>query len=307
MIVTEAENDAVTAGAAEHWDICLSTLRDIDRDRYLACLLSPADKRGALASLYAFHAEIARIRDVIHQPLAGEIRLQWWRDLLSGTAEGESNANPIAAGLLATIEAYRLPREVLVNMTEARIFDLYDDPMPDRNALEGYAGETAAALIQLAGLVLDAPAAMQRSESAGHAGVAQAIAGILLLLPLHRKRGQVYLPLDIGHRPRPGQFSGGARRRAASCGGGSFCGSRSRSSVEGEAGRRHPRLALAGLPARLAGGAGSERRGTLPRRRPERFFAAAPVASAVANAADPCRQASLGPFLRSHIRASLTR
>ncbi|MGE6740210.1 phytoene/squalene synthase family protein [Allorhizobium pseudoryzae] len=187
----------MTAGAADHWDICLSTLRETDRDRYLACLLSPADTRGPLAALYAFHAEIARIRDVIHQPLAGEIRLQWWRDLLSGTAEGESNANPIAAGLLATIDAYRLPRDVLANMTEARIFDLYDDPMPDRNALEGYAGETAAALIQLAGLVLDAPAAMQQAETAGHAGVAQAIAGILLLLPLHRKRGQVYLPLDI--------------------------------------------------------------------------------------------------------------
>lgn len=196
-MVTEAEKTAVTAGAAEHWDICLSTLRETDRDRYLACLLSPADKRGPLASLYAFHAEIARIRDVIHQPLAGEIRLQWWRDLISGTAEGETNANPVAAGLLATVDAYRLPREVLVNMTEARIFDLYDDPMPDRNALEGYAGETAAALIQLAGLVVDAPAAMQRSETAGHAGVAQAIAGILLLLPLHRKRGQIYVPLDI--------------------------------------------------------------------------------------------------------------
>lgn len=196
-MVTEAEKTAVTAGAAEHWDICLSTLRETDRDRYLACLLSPADKRGPLASLYAFHAEIARIRDVIHQPLAGEIRLQWWRDLISGTAEGETNANPVAAGLLTTVDAYRLPREVLVNMTEARIFDLYDDPMPDRNALEGYAGETAAALIQLAGLVVDAPAAMQRSETAGHAGVAQAIAGNLLLLPLHRKRGQVYVPLDI--------------------------------------------------------------------------------------------------------------
>lgn len=187
----------MTAGVADHFDICLSTLRDTDRDRYLACLLSPTEKRGPLAALYAFHAEIARIRDVIQQPLAGEIRLQWWRDLLSGTAEGESNANPIAAGLLATIEAYRLPREVLVNMTEARIFDLYDDPMPDRNALEGYAGETASAVIQLAGLVLDAPSAMQRSEAAGHAGVAQAIAGLLLLLPLHRQRGQVYLPLDI--------------------------------------------------------------------------------------------------------------
>lgn len=187
----------MTAVAADHFDICLQALRDSDRDRYLACLLAPADKRGPLAALYAFNAELARIRDVIQQPLAGEIRLQWWRDLLSGKPTGEVNANPVAAALLATMAQYRLPRDVLINMTEARIFDLYDDPMPDRNALEGYAGETASALIQLAGLVLDAPQAMQQAELAGHAGVAQAIAGSLLLLPVHRRRGQVYLPLAI--------------------------------------------------------------------------------------------------------------
>ncbi len=187
----------MTAAPSDHFDICLSTLRETDRDRYLACLLSPEDKRGPLAALYAFHAEIARVRDVIQQPLAGEIRLQWWRDLLAGEAKGEASANPIAAALMETVERYHLPRPVLLAMIEARVFDLYDDPMPDKNALEGYAGETASALIQLAGLVLDAPSAMASSEIAGHAGVAQAIAGLLLLMPLHIRRGQVYLPQDI--------------------------------------------------------------------------------------------------------------
>lgn len=183
--------------AGDHWDICLSTLRETDRERYLACLLSPADKRGPLAALYCFNAEIARVRDVVHQPLAGEIRLQWWRDVLEGTGEGDSTANPVAAALLETVQTYQLPRKTLLDMIEARLFDLYDDPMPDRNAFEGYAGETASALIQLAGLLLDAPAAMKASEVAGHAGVAQSIAGALLLLPIHMRRGQVYIPLDI--------------------------------------------------------------------------------------------------------------
>lgn len=178
-------------------DICLATLRETDRDRYLACLLSPADKRGALAALYAFNAEIARVRDVVREPLPGEIRLQWWRDLLEGNARGDGSGNPIAAGLLNAVETYRLPRQTLVDMTEARIFDLYDDPLADRNALEGYAGETASALIQLASLILDAGDAARSAEAAGHAGVAQAIAGFLLLMPIHRRRHQLYLPLDI--------------------------------------------------------------------------------------------------------------
>ncbi len=40
-------------------------------------------------------------------------------------------------------------------------------------------------------------AADRTSTAAGHAGVAQSIAGALLLLPVHRSRGQVYLPADI--------------------------------------------------------------------------------------------------------------
>jgi phytoene synthase len=187
----------VTDTATQNADICLSTLRESDRDRYLVCLLSPAEKRGTLAALYAFNAEIARVRDLVREPLPGEIRLQWWRDLLSGTSHGESSANPLAAGLLQAIEEHRLPRQTLIDMIDARVFDLYDDPMPDRNALEGYAGETASAVVQLASLILSPEDAARSAEAAGHAGVAQAIAGLLLLMPLHRRRGQLYLPLDI--------------------------------------------------------------------------------------------------------------
>jgi phytoene synthase len=189
----------MTTGAAprSNRDLCLATLRDTDRDRYLACLLAPEDKRGALAALYAFNAELARIRDLVHEPLPGEVRMQYWRDLLEGQAHGSSAANPIAAELLAAIELHRLPRQTLIDMIDARIFDLYDDPMETRGTLEGYAGETASALIQLASLVLSPEDARRSSDVAGHAGVAQAIAGLLLLMPLHRRRGQLYLPLEI--------------------------------------------------------------------------------------------------------------
>ncbi len=176
---------------------CLSALRETDRDRYLACLLSPEDKREDLAALYAFNAELARIRDLVREPLPGEVRMQWWRDLLEGNAHGESQSNPVAAGLLAAIETHRLPVSALVELIETRIFDLYDDPIENRGALEAYAGHTASALIQLSSLVLDPSAAASHAETAGHAGVAQTIAGLLMLMPLHSRRGQVYLPLDI--------------------------------------------------------------------------------------------------------------
>lgn len=177
--------------------ICLDMLRESDRDRYLAALLSPEAHRPALAALYAFNAELARVRDLVREPLPGEVRLQYWRDLLEGKGHGATAANPVASALLAAIETHRLPIAPLAGMVDARVFDLYDDPIESRTMLEGYAGETASALIQLASLVLDPAMAAGSAERAGHAGVAQAVAGALLLMPQHRARGQVYLPLEI--------------------------------------------------------------------------------------------------------------
>ncbi|HEV7321978.1 MAG TPA: phytoene/squalene synthase family protein [Ensifer sp.] len=174
----------------------LADLRDTDRDRYLACLLAPTDKQRALAALFAFNGELARIRDLVREPLPGEIRMQWWRELI-GNAAATGEGHPLAETLLQCIREHRLPVSVFENMIDARIFDLYDDPMEDRSALEGYAGETASALIQLSCLILDPQNAAKSAEAAGHAGVAQTVAGLLMLLPMHLRRGQVYLPADL--------------------------------------------------------------------------------------------------------------
>jgi phytoene synthase len=184
-------------GRDEAYAACLTTLRTTDFDRYLACLLVPEDKRGPLAALYAFSAELARIRDLIREPFPGEVRLQYWRDLVEGQPHGDVQANPLAQGILNAIAEHRLPRAALASMTEARIFDLYDDPMPDRATFEGYAGETSSALLQLGTLILDPAKAAAAAEAAGHAGIAQLVAGCLLLMALHRSRHQVFIPGDI--------------------------------------------------------------------------------------------------------------
>jgi phytoene synthase len=196
--VAETENKvALPAAETDHYQHCLQFLRQSDFDRYLAVLYAPEDKRPALAALYAFNAEIARIRDVVHDALPGEVRLQWWRDLINGTEHGAVTGNPVAALLLQAIQEYQLPRSVFDAYCEARIFDLYNDAMPSRNDLEGYCGETACAILQMAAMILDADAAKSSAELSGHAGVAQAVSGLLRLLPLHRRRGQVYVPEDM--------------------------------------------------------------------------------------------------------------
>lgn len=175
----------------------LDLVRTADRDRYLAALYAPEEKRSDLLALYAFNAEISGVRDRVSQALPGEIRLQWWRDVIAAEDPAAGAGHPVAEALLEAIEQNRLPRQTFQNYLDARIFDLYDDPMPTRGDLEGYCGETAAAMLQLSSIVLDPEAAARTGERAGHAGCALAITGLLRLLPLHRRRGQCYVPNDI--------------------------------------------------------------------------------------------------------------
>lgn len=166
-------------------------------DRYTSTLFAPADKREALFSLYAFDAEVSRICDLVHDPLPGEIRLQWWRDVANGERSGEAASHPLASALMRTMQAHDLPRSAFDAYCEARIFDFYHDVMPDRTALEAYLGATQSAIIQLAAMVLDHPSASLASEAAGHAGVAAGIADIIRRLPIIRSKGQGFVPQDI--------------------------------------------------------------------------------------------------------------
>ena len=176
----------------------LSMLKGGDPDRYLATLYAPEDKRRDLASLYAFNLEIARIRDLIRDPLPGEIRLQWWRDALDGSDPGAAADLPVAAEMARIMADHHLPQAMLQRYFEARIFDLYDDPMPSLNDLEGWCGETAGTILQFAALILDRDAAIAAGgEAAGHGACAQAMAGLIRLLPLHRARGQCFVPADM--------------------------------------------------------------------------------------------------------------
>ncbi|TVR07260.1 MAG: squalene/phytoene synthase family protein [Salinarimonadaceae bacterium] len=177
---------------------CEALVREGDPDRYFPTLFAPADKRPYLHALYAFSLEVSRIREAVTQSLAGEIRLQWWRDALSGEARGDASANPVAAALEETIARFSLPRAALLALIDARTHDLYDDPIATLNDLEGYCGETYSAIFRLASLVLADGRDPGAADAAGHGGVAWAMTGLMRAFPWTARRGQLYLPpLDI--------------------------------------------------------------------------------------------------------------
>ena len=152
-------------------DYCADLVRQADRDRYLAALFAPAEHRTALLSLYAFNIEIARVRDLAREPMPGEIRLQWWREVLSGERQGEGEANPVSAALLETLKHYGFVAAPLLELIDAHTFDLYDEPMGTVDSLELYGIRTQAPLLAMAAGVLNQGGA--RSISISAAGVFQ--------------------------------------------------------------------------------------------------------------------------------------
>lgn len=189
--------DAAGSGLAAAYAYCAGLVRTHDRDRFVAALFAPAALRPHLLALYAFNVEVARVREVVREPLPGEVRIAWWREVLEGEGRGEVAGHPVAAALLDTVSRFALPAAPLVALADARVFDLYDDPMPSLADLEGYAGETASALLQLGLLILAPAAAPASADACGHGGVAQALCGLMRAFPIHAGRGQCFLPLDV--------------------------------------------------------------------------------------------------------------
>jgi phytoene synthase len=185
--------------AKQHTDserFCADLVRTHDFTRYASTLFAPARERRALLALYAFNVEIFRVREQVSQPLPGEMRLQWWTDMLAGSGHGGIEGNPVAAELLLAIRSGDLPVEPLLRLIEEHQFDLYNDPMPTMAALEGYINDTSSALFSLAARIV-----RRQSEEIGHlarhAGLAQGMARVIAALPMDASRRQLFIPLQL--------------------------------------------------------------------------------------------------------------
>jgi phytoene synthase len=177
-------------------DFCTELVRAHDFARYASTLFVPAAQRRALLAIYAFNVEISRVREQVSQPLPGEMRLQWWTDMLAGAGHGGVEGNPVAAELLLAIRSWRLPVERLSRLIEEHQFDLYNDPMPTMAALEAYIHDTSSALFSL-GAGIAGRQSDETEHLARHAGLAQGIAQVMAALPLDASRRQLFVPLQL--------------------------------------------------------------------------------------------------------------
>jgi phytoene synthase len=177
-------------------DFCAQLVRSHDFTRYASTLFLLPDQRRSLLAIYAFNVEISRVRELVSQPLPGEMRLQWWTDMLAGAGHGGVEGNPVAAELILAIKRWDLPVERLSRLIEEHQFDLYNDPMPTMAALEGYLNDTSGALFSLGAGI----AGWQTGDIehlARHAGLAQGLSQVVAGLPLDASRRQLFVPVQL--------------------------------------------------------------------------------------------------------------
>lgn len=181
--------------AAAGVDQLLARCRESDPDRYITLLWLPAELRADVAAVYAAAAEIEAVPLRVKEPVAGEIRLQWWAEVVDGRRE--HSGHPVASALLDCIRRRRLPRRAFADLAQAHVFDLYHDPMPDMTTLEAWCGETSSTVFQMTALIAGAEPGRTLADACGHAGCASAIAKLARIAGFHRTQSRCFIPADL--------------------------------------------------------------------------------------------------------------
>jgi phytoene synthase len=178
---------------------CAEQVRRFDNDRFLCTLFAPPAEREALAAVYAFNLEIARVRESVREPMLGRIRLQWWRDAIEGICSGVPQREPVAEALAAAVGRFALGREHFDRLIDAREFDLDDRPPATLDDLVGYAESTGAPLVKLSAEVMGArdPGVMAAAEDLG---AAWALTGLIRAVPFHARARRLYLPAAVSRK-----------------------------------------------------------------------------------------------------------
>ncbi|WP_017930738.1 squalene/phytoene synthase family protein [Robiginitomaculum antarcticum] len=122
-----------------------------DPDRRRAALFAPKGVRDDLLTLYAFHYELAKIPELVSEPMVGAIRYQWWRDAVEEIyGGGNVRSHEVSTPLAQMVRRRNLPRFGLDKLIDARMGDLEAEPFADIAAARDYAAQTSGRLMTLA-------------------------------------------------------------------------------------------------------------------------------------------------------------
>jgi len=177
---------------------CRDMVQQDDRARYETVLFAPRKQQAGLWALYAFNQEVAKTRESVSEPALGEIRLQWWHDVIGELRQGTVREHPVAAALAAAKPSDAV-LSLLEGLIDARGQDLYDEGPADQAALEGYANSVGGALCEAAlRLCMTEEPAPEMIDTVRRSGSAWAMLGLVRAIPFHWASNRNYVPGDKG-------------------------------------------------------------------------------------------------------------
>ena len=158
-------------------DGLINNLKSVDPDRYRSALFADKAGRERLMTLYAFHAELAKVPELVSEPMLGEIRYQWWRDCIEEIyAGGPVRKHEVATPLTDVLRASDMPRFWVDRLIDGRARDLDPQPFANVDAARSYCAQTSGVLMQMAVHVLGGEAddgVLAAGEAWGLTGIAR--------------------------------------------------------------------------------------------------------------------------------------
>ncbi|MFC3051020.1 squalene/phytoene synthase family protein [Kordiimonas pumila] len=169
-------------------------VRNDDYDRYILSLYAPSSSQRHIWAILAFNQEVAKIRETVSEPMLGEIRLQWWHDILDEIEANTVRDHPVVQELAVAIKikpVINLLRQTL----QARRQDILGEGTVTQRAVLAYANDAGGTLQQALTyyyIQKDTPSP-ECLQAAAKLGAAWTVLGLIRTIPFYWQHNDSHL------------------------------------------------------------------------------------------------------------------
>jgi phytoene synthase len=161
----------------------------------------PADipPRPFIFAVSAFRVEIDKIPRSVTNTIIGEMRLQWWRDVLGNPHGSDSKSHPVARALFSVTDVFSIPPKDLFPVLDAYRERLYEQPFKTPGDLERNCEKALFPVLRIKADILDCGSAKHSAGFSEAMKTAAALLGLVDYLCSHSGPGTnstLFVPED---------------------------------------------------------------------------------------------------------------
>ncbi len=159
-------------------------LKQADADRVRAAYFAQDDARSRLMLLYAFHLELAKVPELVSEPMIGQIRYQWWREAIAEIYETDTvRKHEITTPLRTLLLDGEVPRYWVDQLIDGRERDIDPRPFETLSEAQDYSANTSGVLMKIAVKLLGADPHI----AVEHAGTSWGLTGLARAYPYYHQ------------------------------------------------------------------------------------------------------------------------